>query len=141
MAHVLGTLVHGRCHAHLPHTKTGLQWSWHKTPVGCEIGPISQDLGESSRCNSIINKIMIEHLLFSQLLEHFGDNKPRNQISEERTISHRLFRTIQECIENKFFDSFDIAIECPMHENELISLLKNQSLNMRILKNKQEKFH
>lgn len=92
-----------------------------RTPVTCEDGLTSEDFGESSSCNSIVNKSMIAHLISSQLLEHFGENEARNPTPAERTISHRFFRTIQGWIENEFFDSLDIAIEGQMHENELTS--------------------
>ena len=66
----------------------------------CKDGLTSEDFGKSSSGNSIVNKSIIACLISSQLLEHFGENEPRNPTPEECTISHHLFRTIQGWIEN-----------------------------------------
>ena len=55
------------------------------------------------------------------MLEHFGENEPRNPKPKECTISHHLLRTMQGWTENEFFDSLDIENEGKMHENELSS--------------------
>ena len=60
---------------------------------------------------------MTAHLISSQLLDHFGENEPRNPTSDEHIICHRLFKIIQGWIENEFFDYSDVAIEGQMHEN------------------------
>ena len=43
-----------------------------RTLVTYKDGLTSEDLGESSSCNSIVNKSIISHLISSQLLEQFG---------------------------------------------------------------------
>ena len=97
-----------------------------RTAVTCEDELISEDSSESSSRNSIVNNSMIAHLISSQLLEHFGENEPRNATLKERIISHHLIRTIQGWIENEFFDSLDTAIELQMHENELSSIAEEK---------------
>ena len=64
---------------------------------------------------------MVVYFISSQLLENFWQNETRNTTPEERSISHRLFRTIQWWIENEFLDSLDVAIEGQLYENELTS--------------------
>ena len=47
-------------------------WEVTGTPATYKDGLISEDFGESSSCNSIVNRSMIAHLISIQLLEHFG---------------------------------------------------------------------
>ena len=70
-----------------------------RTPATCENGLISEDFGESSSCNSIVNKSIIVHLTSSQLIKYFRENEPSNPTPEERTTSYPLFRSTQGWID------------------------------------------
>ena len=82
---------------------------------------------------------MIANLISSQLLKHFGENKSRNATTEERTISHRFFRTVHGWIENEFLDSLDIVIECQMQETELTNAAEKPEFEHEVPSKKKTK--
>ena len=63
-----------------------------RTPVICEDGLTSENLGESSHCNSVVNKSTIAHLISNEYLEHFAENEPRNPTPEERNNESSFIR-------------------------------------------------